>query len=206
MRYAAYGSNLHPLRLRERAASATLLGAANVAGWALRFHKRGRDGSAKCNIVPAGSSIYVAVYAIAPHHRLALDRVEGVNAGYEQSVLEVPAFGDCFTYRASETHVDDALQPFCWYKELVLTGCETLGFPDDYVAAIRALAHVADEDQDRRAQNMSLVARARRTARRGDGEWYRVRGDSAVVGAPTEKQGNDATRCGVPGPVRGARR
>ena len=47
--YFAYGSNLHPERLRERVPSAESLGVARLEAHVLRFHKRGRDGSGKCD-------------------------------------------------------------------------------------------------------------------------------------------------------------
>ena len=42
MLYAAYGSNLHPVRLSARVRAARLLGAGSVTGWELRFNKRGQ--------------------------------------------------------------------------------------------------------------------------------------------------------------------
>ena len=47
--YFAYGSNLHPARLAARTPSCHALGRAVLARHVLRFHKRGRDGSAKCD-------------------------------------------------------------------------------------------------------------------------------------------------------------
>ena len=55
--YFAYGSNLHPTRLGDRAPSVELVGTAVLEGHALRFHKRGADGSGKCNALATGSRL-----------------------------------------------------------------------------------------------------------------------------------------------------
>jgi hypothetical protein len=47
--YFAYGSNMETARLRERMPSAKPLGVAKLSGHELRFHKRSKDGSGKCN-------------------------------------------------------------------------------------------------------------------------------------------------------------
>jgi gamma-glutamylcyclotransferase len=158
MLYAAYGSNLHPARLRERLSSATLLGKATVAGKALRFHKRGHDGSGKCNIIAAGGEICVAVYEIAAPQKPKLDEIEGV--GYRIETLHVADYGECFTYVATNTHIDESLKPFSWYKELVIAGCENLQFPRHYIEQIEAVESWEDPDRKRHAEHMMIVRRA----------------------------------------------
>ena len=90
--YAAYGSNLHPLRLRQRTPSARLLGWACVAGWSLEFHKRSVDESAKCNIVARGHGTFVAVYELSGHDKEILDGIKGIGRGYDLSYIDVPGF------------------------------------------------------------------------------------------------------------------
>ncbi|MGB7250577.1 MAG: gamma-glutamylcyclotransferase family protein, partial [Phormidesmis sp.] len=87
MLYAAYGSNLHPVRIQQRTPSAKLLGTGAIADMALRFHKRGyRDFSGKCNIVPCShSSVHVAIYDISTAEMSWLDRHEGAGAGYDRT-------------------------------------------------------------------------------------------------------------------------
>lgn len=159
MLYAAYGSNLHPLRVQQRTPSAQLLGTAAIAHQSLNFHKRGyTDFSGKCNMVPCHSStVYVAVYDIPLAEMTLLDRHEGAGSGYDRAVISVDGFGDCVTYIAAAPHIDEMLFPFSWYKELVLVGCEKLAFPNSYVEAIRAIRAVKDFEGDRHAVNMRLV-------------------------------------------------
>lgn len=163
--YAAYGSNLHPVRLGARVPSAVLLGKSSVSGRSLRFHKRGRDGSGKCNIVQADAEVFVAVYEMASRHIPRLHRFEGAGMGYEVETLRVPDFGECMTYVASLEHIDDELTAWSWYKELVLAGCRYLGFPNQYIAEITGLTSRRDPDRARHDEHMQIVEDAHRAPR-----------------------------------------
>ncbi len=158
-RYAAYGSNLHPLRLRARLPTAALLGDAFVPGYSLRFDKRSRDGSAKCGIDSGGDGVHVAVFEVSQSEQLALDEIEGVGHGYERFELEVPGFGNCFTYAATPSHLQPGLPAYDWYREFVLVGCRSHGFPADYIAAIEAKIVTHDPDRERRRRSWEVVAR-----------------------------------------------
>lgn len=161
MKYAAYGSNLHPLRLTERIPSARFLGTEYVPDWSLRFHKRGNDTSAKCSISRDGPGIYVAVFDISVADRAVLDRIEGVGCGYATATLRAGAMGDCMTYVA-ETHcIDNALAPFDWYKELVIVGATAHEFPATYVAQIAAIEAQPDDNQQRASDARRIIELAK---------------------------------------------
>ena len=157
IRYAAYGSNLHPGRLVRRVPSARWLGSARVPDMALRFHKRGKDGSGKCNVVAGDGEVHVAVYEFETAEKPLLDHIEGLGHGYEAASLAVTGFGTCFTYTAADTHINETLDPFGWYKQLVLLGWEFNGFPNGYVEQIRAVGHVLDPQAGRREENLRLA-------------------------------------------------
>lgn len=159
MYYLAYGSNLHPLRIGMRIASAELVGTAFVEGWSLHFHKRGKDGSGKCNIVAGGSGIHAAVYRLSEADRVVLDRIEGLGYGYDEGVIDVAGYGDCHVYLADPAYLDESLAPFDWYKALVLLGARHHGFPADYVERIAAASAREDPDEVRRAENRRIVER-----------------------------------------------
>lgn len=145
--YLAYGSNLHPGRLRRRTPSARLLGTVVLRGWGLRWHKRGMDGSGKCNIVagPGGvEEVHGVVYAIAARERAALDGAEG--EGYGARALEIPEYGRVFLYIARPQYVVEGLRPYRWYRDYVARGARYHGFPAPYVAQILAMPW--DEDPD----------------------------------------------------------
>lgn len=159
--YAAYGSNLHPQRLRERIRSAALRGTGFLRRYTLQFHKRGQDQSAKCGFTDCGQGLHVAIYEVEAADRKVLDTIEGVGKGYDVDEISVPGFGKCFTYVASHTHIDDLLHPFDWYRELVLLGCLQHAFPAPYCEQIAALPVTEDPDPVRRAKNWSTVEKLR---------------------------------------------
>ena len=155
--YAAYGSNLHPVRLSRRLPTATLRGTAFVPDWSLRFHKRSLDGSGKCSIEEGSDGVHVAIYSMSEEDRARLDRIEGLGEGYGSVTLQVPGFGRCFSYTAAESHIDDSLQPYDWYRQLVLSGAEFHGFPRHYVERIRATQSTSDPDAERHQEMWDLV-------------------------------------------------
>ncbi|MEM9056986.1 MAG: gamma-glutamylcyclotransferase family protein [Pseudomonadota bacterium] len=161
VRYLAYGSNLHPLRLTARTPSARLLGSVALEGWRLVFHKRGQDGSGKCNLRSGEGRVQAAVYQLSADDLATLDAIEGVNRGYRRDTLSVDGFGSCQAYLAEQPYVDASVRPFCWYRDLVLEGCRFHGFPERYVAAVAAVRCEPDPNAERRREHEALLARLR---------------------------------------------
>ena len=161
MQYAAYGSNLHPLRLSERISSARLIDTSFLPDWSLRFHKRSLDKSGKCNIVSGGGGIYIAIFDISVADRITLDKIEGLGSGYVDISLHVPEIGECMSYVAEDSYIDNSLIPYDWYKELVLVGASTHGFPAPYIDEIVAVAACQDPDPCRRAKRWATVELAK---------------------------------------------
>ena len=159
IRYAAYGSNLHPLRLGERLPTARCIGVGFLADHSLHFHKRSLDGSGKCSIAAGGSGVHVAVYEISHDDKRRLDDIEGIGRGYSDETIDVPGYSDCATYIGQPTHIEEGLPPYDWYRELVRLGCRYHGFPDDYTRDISVIDAVIDPDEERRVQNWRLVER-----------------------------------------------
>ena len=145
--YAAYGSNLHPVRLAERVPSAEPLGTAFIPGWSLRFNKLSNvDGSAKCSIESGGEGTWHAIYRLIADDKRLLDACEGLGNGYDEIALDVPEFGRCFTYLVSPSHLRTDLEPFDWYHAMVVRGAEFNRFPEEYTSRIRSVAVVPDPD------------------------------------------------------------
>ena len=101
--------------------------------------------------------MHVAVYSMDAAEKPALDRHEHINVGYYDFTIDVPGFGECFTYAATEAYSERGLMPYCWYHALVLRGSIAHGFPDDYVAAIGDVAFREDPDAERRRESWALV-------------------------------------------------
>ncbi len=159
--YLAYGSNLHLVRLARRAPSARALVLVELEGWSLRFHKRGRDGSGKCNLLRTGlaqDAAYGVLYEIAASDKLALDRAEG--PGYREAELEIAYSGKrlrVFTYLARGSHVEETLKPFDWYKALVLAGARAHGMPVEYLRAIEQIEERLDSSTARVQRYRSML-------------------------------------------------
>lgn len=154
--YFAYGSNMHPLRMAERVPTARPLGVGCVAGHVLRFHKRGQDGSGKCNAIrtgDAGDTIHGVVYAVSEKCKQLLDVAEG---GYRADQVHVQIQGasrPCFTYLAEPGLLDESLRPFEWYKRYVLDGGIHHDLPEPYMQAVKNEQAISDPDAARQARH-----------------------------------------------------
>lgn len=100
---------------------------------------------------------YVAVYSIDADEKSMLDQYEHVGIGYDAVSLSVRGFGECFTYRATSSHIVDDLPPYCWYSEMVLMGCHAHSFPEDYLAMVREFSPLRDPDDRRRRKQWEIV-------------------------------------------------
>jgi cation transport regulator ChaC len=163
--YFAYGSNMSTARLRERMPSCKPLGIATLPGHALRFHKRSKDKSGKCNAyaVGDGQSVVGVLFSFDPAERATLDKAEGAGNGYERTTVTV--INDrgrrrkVLTYIASPNAIDDSLAPYSWYKDVVLAGCVEHGLPTDYVAAcVQSVEATEDPDTARDARERAMLS------------------------------------------------
>ncbi len=160
IRYLAYGSNLYPPRLSARLTDIKVLGVATLPGWSLRFHKRGADGSGKCDLYPApADTAFGAVYEISLASRARLDHIEGVGRGYHGELINAAPFGEVYVYRAEQSYIDTSLEPFDWYHEFVLAGALHHALPPGYIGEIRRIVSIRDRDDQRRAENLAILAR-----------------------------------------------
>ena len=159
--YLAYGSNLHPGRLRRRIFSCRAEGTVSLPGHALRFQKRGRDSSGKADLLHTGFEgdyAYGVVYRI---DRLAKPALDACEQGYRTVHLDLVVAGKerrVFTYQAEPTTIDAELLPFSWYKGLVVAGARYHGFPAAYLDRLLAVAEEADPDPDRQQLHSALLA------------------------------------------------
>jgi len=161
MLYFSYGSNMSSKRLQARTPSARFVTVASLSHHDLRFHKRSRDGSSKCDAFETGDvshSIIGVVFEIADAEKPILDRYEGLGHGYEKKVVRVSdSHGDSlesYTYYAND--IDPALAPYHWYHHHVLTGAIEHGLPTEYVSRIECILTMDDPDAERHAREMAV--------------------------------------------------
>ena len=129
-------------------------------GWQLKFHKRGQDASAKCNITQTGKTadvVYGAIYEMLASERHVLDKVEGLNTGYSLAHIEIADQGTAFFYVAEKEYIDNDLLPFDWYKEFVVAGGRFHAFPETYLAQINRINAMPDYDEARHQQHMTIL-------------------------------------------------
>ena len=161
--YLAYGSNLHPLRLSKRVPSAALIGITELEDTRVVFHKRSRDGSAKCMILKEQTDnpvAYGALFAINADEQKFLDEAEGCGYGYSrvpvQCTVEEIHFS-AFTYVAETKAIDISLKPYHWYKNLVIAGARYHQFPETYISIFEQVSSIQDPDNNRRKSKESLL-------------------------------------------------
>ncbi len=163
MLYLAYGSNLHPLRIILRVPSSRLVGTTKLDGYRLTFHKRSRDGSAKCNLWHSDQPIhtaYGAVFEISPNEKPLLDKAEGLGQGYLEEQLPVVLDGvthSAYSYFASQSHIAQDLKPYDWYKRMVLAGARHHHFPSEYIGEIERVQTQVDMDAKRRLEQENIL-------------------------------------------------
>jgi hypothetical protein len=137
-RYFAYGSNMVVERMRERGAPFTSARPAVLRGHGLVFDKRGFDGSARANVVPApGGLVHGVLYDLEEG---SLEALMGFESGYDLQVVEVEVPGPDGPVRATaRTFVArpdrrTSAPPTRAYVALILQGLADHGLP----AAARA--------------------------------------------------------------------
>ncbi len=160
--YFAYGSNLHPARLQARTPSARIVGAAELPGNRLEWHKHGADDSGKCDIIAtdkATDRVHGAVYEIDVADWHHLDVAEELDTGYHACRVEVQLCGSTIqahSYRALV--VNPALRPFDWYQVFVVKGARAHGLPEPYIASLDQIETWPDPSQSRARLNRRLLA------------------------------------------------
>lgn len=149
------------LRILDRVPSARVVCSAQLPKHRLKFHKKGRDHSAKCDAEYSNDAqdyLLGVVFDIAIADKSVLDRQEGLGNGYEEKLVSVfTEDGTCLTamtYYA--THIDPALKPYAWYKEHVLRGAREHGLPAEYIQIIAAVEVMPDPDQSRHEKELSI--------------------------------------------------
>lgn len=162
MLYFAYGSNMLTERLQNRVPSASPLSTAIVSGFTLRYHKKGRDGSAKCTLRRRDdSSVYGVIFEMDRREKNQLDKAEGLGNGYggitisvEKSLKQFTAY----TYIASESFIDKRLRPYSWYKQLVIAGARQHRLPGGYIGKMLDVQALEDPNKHRAEQYWNVIA------------------------------------------------
>jgi predicted nucleotidyltransferase len=167
MKYFAYGSNMLTARLRSRAPSCSVVTVASLPGHSLRWHKKSKDCSGKCDAYATdnlGDVVWGVVFEIDRRDKPCLDQAEGCGNGYwEQDIKVLDSRGhelDAFTYMAEENAVEPTRRPYSWYRDIVLAGAREHQLPRDYIEAIARVSATEDQDRIRDAWERRVLSNA----------------------------------------------
>ncbi len=157
----AYGSNMLTARLQKRVRSAVAVGTGQLRGHVLRWHKRSRDGSGKCDAETTGRNadvVWGVLFELDAAEKPELDRAEGLGNGYVERQVEI--ITDRGIVRAVAyiaTAKDPSRRPYHWYKAFVVEGAREHALPQEYLQSLENAPSVPDPDPARAAENERLL-------------------------------------------------
>lgn len=160
-KYFAYGSNMLTRRLQERTPSASVSTTGHVKCHRLTFNKVSTDGSGKCDIEETEQDtdiVYGVIFSIKCDDKSELDKAEGLGKGYDEKLIDIETTEgviQALTYTATRT--EKGLQPYHWYKTLVINGAIEHKLPDNYIEWIRTTNSKEDFNIKRRTKNEAII-------------------------------------------------
>lgn len=139
--YAAYGVNLDPHRMAERAPASPMHGTGWLRGWRMTFagEDLGFGGALPTVVEDSNSSVFVAVYDVIELDEKRLDMWEDVEIGYWRKVrvrvdtMDGQVLAWLYALDAYEGGLPQAEQLFA-----IADAAAAAGAPDDYVERLRA--------------------------------------------------------------------
>lgn len=138
--YAAYGSNMDPAQMKERAPHSPMAGTGWLVGWRLTFG--GADfaweGALSTVVEDPDSQVFVVLYDVTDLDAAQLDRWEGGELGLHKKLrLRVHTLeGDVLAWIYVLDDYEGGL-PSPRYLGVLADAAELAGAPDDYVQALR---------------------------------------------------------------------
>ena len=138
--YAAYGSNMDPRQMAERAPHSPMTGIGWLSGWRLAFggEDLGWEGSLATVVEDALEHVFAVLYDLTDSDERALDGWEGGLGLYRKLRVRVQTLdGD----RGAWLYALDAYEgglPSARYLGIMADAAEAAGAPDDYVADLRS--------------------------------------------------------------------
>ncbi|TKK88320.1 gamma-glutamylcyclotransferase [Herbidospora galbida] len=139
--YAAYGSNMDPKQMAERAPHSPMRGTGWLTGWRLTFGGEdvGWEGPLATVVEDEGSQVFVVLYDVPEWDEPSLDRWTGLDLGlYTKIRLRVATLdGDVLAWFYVVDSYEGGL-PAARYLGIIADAAEKAGAPDDYVHELRA--------------------------------------------------------------------
>lgn len=138
--YAAYGSNMDPAQMAERAPHSPVAATGWLPGWRLTFG--GEDyvweGALATVVEDPGSEVFVVLYDVAREDQRALDRWEGSELGLHTKLrLRIQTLeGGVVAWLYVLDSYEGGL-PSARYLGVLADAAEAAGAPTEYVTALR---------------------------------------------------------------------
>lgn len=160
-KYFAYGSNMLSKRLQERTPSASVITIGHIKNHCLTFNTVSMDGSSKCDIEITNQEtdiIYGVIFNIKSSEKPKLDIAEGLGKGYDEKFIDIETTEGtkrALAYIAIKT--EKALQPYHWYKAMVICGAVEHQLPQDYIEWLRTTISKEDFNIERRNKNEEII-------------------------------------------------
>jgi len=139
--YAAYGSNLDPRQMLQRAPHSPHLGTGWLRGWRLTFggEEIGWEGAIATLAEDMLSSVFVSIYDLTQDDENNLDEWEGVNTNlYSKIRVRVDMLSGtqlCYVYVLNSF---EGGKPSQRYLEIMINAASEAGAPDDYIAELKS--------------------------------------------------------------------
>ena len=146
--YAAYGSNMHPEQMLQRAPHSPMAGTGWLHGWRLTFGGEdiGWEGALATIVEDPTSQVFVVLYDVTKEDEQTLDRWEGSDFGIHKKIR-------CRVHRESGFSTDAPPEPvLAWlyvidaweggvpsarYLGVMADAAEIAGAPSEYVHDLR---------------------------------------------------------------------
>lgn len=138
--YAAYGSNLDPRQMLQRAPHSPHLGTGWLRGWRLTFggEEIGWEGAVATLAEDATASVFVSIYDLTRQDEQALDEWEGVTTKlYSKIRVRVDTLNGaqlCYVYVLNSF---EGGTPSNRYLEIMISAALEAGAPADYIDTLK---------------------------------------------------------------------
>ncbi len=147
--YAAYGSNLDPVRMAKRAPHSPIIGPGWLDGWRLTFGKvdHGLDESLPTLVEDETSQVFVMLYELTEPDERALNSAEGFDLDFYRKIhVRVNTLTGQFTAWLYVVNGYESGLPRSHVVDSIVEAAIVAGAPDDYVARISEFI-TGDEDE-----------------------------------------------------------
>ncbi len=138
--YAAYGSNMDPKQMAQRAPHSPIRGTGWLQGWRLTFggNDLGWEGALASIVEDAAHQVFVVLYDVPEWDESSLDQWEGAARGlYHKVKLRVQTMeGEVVAWFYVLDGYEGGL-PSARYLGILAEAAERAGAPDDYVRELR---------------------------------------------------------------------